>query len=181
MNTLRKNVLIALAALSLGGTALAVEQQAIQNPQQRPALTQEQRDAKIAERQAKRAERHAKMAERRAKRQQELHAALKLSASQEQAWTAFVASTKPAEHAKRGDRRAEFAKLTAPQRMEKMIERQKERTAKMESRLAAIKTFYAVLTPEQQKVFDQKAMRGHRFHRGGHGHGGHRGHGAMQS
>lgn len=169
MNTLRKNVMIALAALTMGGAAMAAEQQAqaVQG-QERPALTQEQRAAKMAEHRAKRAE-------HRAKRQAQLHDALKLNASQEQAWNAFVASMKPAERAKRPDRAA-WASLSAPARMEQMIERSKQRTAAMESRLAALKTFYAVLTPEQQKVFDQQAKygkRGHRFH------GGHRGHAKM--
>jgi periplasmic protein CpxP/Spy len=43
----------------------------------------------------------------------------------------------------------------------------KQHTAMMEERLGALKAFYAVLTPEQQKVFDTNAMRG--GHRGHHG------------
>jgi Spy/CpxP family protein refolding chaperone len=172
MNTVRKNIVIALAALSMGGVVVAAEQQA-QAPQgqQRPAVTQEQRAATMAEQRAKRAE-------HMAKRQAELHDALKLSASQEQAWASFVASHKPAEHAQRPDR-AQWAGLSAPQRMEKMIEMQKQRTTRMEERLAALNTFYATLTPEQKKVFDQQSMRHHGM-RGHHGmHGSHRGH-AMQ-
>lgn len=171
MNTVRKNIVIALAALSMGGAVVAAEQQA-QAPQgqQRPALTQEQRAAKMAEHRAKRAE-------HMAKRQAELHDALKLSASQEQAWASFVASHKPAERMQRPDR-AQWAGLSAPQRMEKMIEMHKQRTARMEERLAALNTFYATLSPEQKRVFDQQSMRHHG--RGQHGmHGGHRGH-AMQ-
>ncbi|HEY0584631.1 MAG TPA: Spy/CpxP family protein refolding chaperone, partial [Pseudoduganella sp.] len=53
----------------------------------------------------------------------------------------------------------------APERMEKRIEMAKARLARMESNLAATKTFYATLTPEQQKVFDEKAGRfGHHRH-----------------
>jgi Spy/CpxP family protein refolding chaperone len=72
---------------------------------------------------------------------------------------------------KHGDRAA-WAGLSAPQRAEKMIERQKARTAAMEQRLAALNTFYSVLSPEQKKVFDDKAARMQsRFGRHG-GHGG---------
>ncbi|MDO8320715.1 Spy/CpxP family protein refolding chaperone, partial [Rhodoferax sp.] len=41
-----------------------------------------------------------------------------------------------------------------------------EMTAAMDKRAEATKTFYAVLTPEQQKVFDAQSMQGHRSHRG---------------
>jgi Spy/CpxP family protein refolding chaperone len=61
-----------------------------------------------------------------------------------------------------------------------MLARQKERTAMMEQRVAALNSFYSVLSPEQKKVFDEKAARmQHRFgrHGGMHGdmHGGQRG------
>jgi Spy/CpxP family protein refolding chaperone len=70
-----------------------------------------------------------------------------------------------------------MAGLSAPQRAEKMIERQKARTAAMEQRLAALNTFYSVLSPDQKKVFDDKAARMQsRFGRhGGHGGWQHRG------
>ena len=69
--------------------------------------------------------------------------------------------------------RADFAKLTTPQRIERMQARQAERSAMFAKRADATKSFYAALTPEQQKTFDAESMHfgGHRFHRGGH-HGG---------
>lgn len=175
MNNVRKNILIALAALSVGGAVNAAEPQSqAAQDQQRPALTQEQRAAKMAEHRARRAE-------HMAKRQAALHDALKLSPAQEPAWASFVAAHKPADHMQRPDR-AQWASLTAPQRMEKMIELHKQRTARMEQHLAALNTFYATLTPEQKKVFDQHTQRGHgkRGHHGMHGghhdmHGGHHG------
>lgn len=169
MNNVRKNILIALAALSVGGAVNAAEPQSqAAQDQQRPALTQEQRAAKMAEHRARRAE-------HMAKRQAALHDALKLSPAQEPAWASFVAAHKPADHMQRPDR-AQWASLPAPQRMEKMIELQKQRTARMEQRLAALNAFYATLSPEQKKVFDQQALRGHGM-RGHHGmHGGQRGH-----
>jgi Spy/CpxP family protein refolding chaperone len=57
--------------------------------------------------------------------------------------------------------------------MEKRIAMQKQRIGAMESRLAALNTFYAQLTPEQKKLFDEHAQRrgGHRGHRGHGDHG----------
>ncbi|MGZ5202256.1 MAG: Spy/CpxP family protein refolding chaperone [Telluria sp.] len=162
MSTVRKHVLIALAALSLGGAAFAAEQQAPAAQGQHQQWSQQDRDAHRAEFQARRAE-HMK------ERAQKLHDALQLSGSQEQAWNSFAASMKPAQHdAKRGEFRG-MANLPAPQRMRKMIELSKQRTAMMESRLAALDSFYSVLTPQQRKVFDEQTSHG----MGGHGFGHH--------
>jgi Ni/Co efflux regulator RcnB len=163
MKTVRKHVLIALAALSLGGAAFAAEQQAPAPQGQHHQWTQQERDAHRAEFRAKRAE-------RMKQRAQKLHDALQLSGAQEQAWNSFVASMKPAHRdgAKRGDFRG-MANLPAPQRMQKMIEMSKRRTAMMESRLAALDSFYSVLSPQQKKVFDEQTSHG----MGGHGFGHH--------
>jgi hypothetical protein len=76
---------------------------------------------------------------------------------------------KPAQRMQRQDHKA-FASLPAPQRMQKMIELSRQRTAMMEARLPALNTFYAALSPQQQKVFDEQTSHG----MGGHGmHGGH--------
>ena len=169
MNTLRKNILVAFAALGIAGAALA-QTTAAPAPEGRHghAVSLEERAAHKAERQAKRAE-------RQAQREAKLRADLKLTAQQEPAFAAFLAAGKPAQRPQMRDpgERAKFAALPAPQRMERMIERQKQRTARMEARLAALNNFYAVLTPEQKKVFDSQAMRGgfgkHRGHGGHHG------------
>ena len=106
-------------------------------------------------------------AERRAQRQEQLKAALKLSPAQEGAWTAYTAAMQPpAQRPARMDR-AEMAQLTTPQRIERMQAVQAERQQFMNQRLDAVKAFYAQLTPEQQKVYDQQSLR-----RGdGYGHG----------
>lgn len=170
MNTLSKHILIAFAALGIAGGAIAQTATAAA-PEGRHghAVSAEQRAAHKAERQAKHAE-------RRAQREAKLRADLKLNAQQEPAFAAFLAAGKPAQRPQARDHgeRAKFAALPAPQRMERMIERQKQRTARMEARLAALNNFYAVLTPEQKKVFDSQAMRGgfggkHRGHGGHHG------------
>ena len=179
MNTLRKQILVAFAAVGFAGAALA-QSAATPAPEGRHghAVTAEQRAAHQAERQARRAEFQAKRAERQAARAAKLRADLKLTAQQEPAFAAFLAAGKPAGRpqapgaGKAAGERAGFAALPAPQRMERMIERQKQRTARMEARLAALNNFYAVLTPEQKKVFDSQPMHGG-FGKGrGHGHGG---------
>ena len=66
--------------------------------------------------------------------------------------------------------RAEFDKLSTPERLDRMQAMADKRHARMAERAEAIKALYAQLTPEQQKVFDAEAMPGghhggHRFHR----------------
>lgn len=128
--------------------------------------------ARIAEMQKNQAERHAA-------RMAQLKTELKITAAQEPAWNAFVARTA---HTPRQPATAEdWSQLTTPQRLDKMQALHAQRSAEMTQRVEATKSFYAALTPEQQKAFDaqrglQRAgMKGeHRM--GGHGgHGGERG------
>ncbi|MES2946552.1 MAG: Spy/CpxP family protein refolding chaperone [Pseudomonadota bacterium] len=123
----------------------------------------------------------AKMQAMMAKRQAEMKAKLKITPAQEGAWTAFTASMQPPAGGKgfggarpSPEQRAEFEKLTTPERIDKMramrVQHMTEMTAAMDKRGEATKTFYAALTPEQQKVFDaEHAKRGGR---GGPGHHG---------
>jgi periplasmic protein CpxP/Spy len=113
-----------------------------------------------------------RMKDRMAKHQAELKAKLKLTAEQEGAWTQFTAAMQPPAAMQHPDR-AEMAKLTTPQRLEKMQAFKAQRDAEMGKRFDATKAFYAALTPEQQKVFDAEHSRM------GHGgkHGGPGGHG----
>ena len=178
MNTLRKNILVALAAVGFAGAAIA--QTAVQPAAQAHegrhghAMSAEQHAAHKAERQAKRAERQAARAAR-------LRAELKLTPQQEPAFAAFLAAGKQERPlAQAGGERGQLAALPAPQRLQLQIERQKQRTARMEARLAALNSFYAVLTPEQKQVMDSKAMRFGGQHRGHRGHHGQRG-AAVQS
>lgn len=167
MNALRKNLVIALTAFGIAGAAAGVQAAETQAPaadgRHGHAMTVEQRQAKKAEFRAKR---QAARAERQAK----LRDSLKLTPAQQPAWDAFVASMGP-QHERAGMQRpdrAAWASLTAPQRMQKRIDMQKARTARMEARLSAMNSFYSVLTPEQRKVFDEQKMerRGGRHHRG---------------
>ena len=170
-HTVRKHLIVALSVLGMGAASLTVHAQ--QAPASAPAATGNPKAAPDGPR-AHRGER-GNPAERMAKYQARLHDKLKLTAAQEPAWATFTAANAPKKPA--GDwkaKREAFAKLSAPQRMEQWIALSKERIASQESRLASLKTFYGVLTPEQQKVFDDSVpggkhggMRGHRGpHRG---------------
>ena len=97
-----------------------------------------------------------------------LHDKLKLTAQQETAWKKFAAVNPMADKSARPDP-AEMAKLNAPQRLEKGLEHMKTMEAKMTEHLAALKEFYAVLTPEQQKIFDEQMPFGGRGNRGPRG------------
>lgn len=87
-------------------------------------------------------------------RLEKLHKDLKLSADQEAAWKTFADKFNKKPDWQRPDRDA-LAKLTAPERLEKMLEMSKQHQALMSERLEAMKTFYATLTPEQKKTFDE--------------------------
>ena len=116
----------------------------------------------------------AKMQEMVAKRQAELKAKLQLTAIQDGAWASYVAAMQPPAdmatrigHENRQKMRDEMEKLTTPQRIDRMTALKAQRDSVMVKRGEATKTFYAVLNPEQQKVFDASAMH--------HGHGGRHG------
>ena len=102
------------------------------------------------------------------RRHAQLKEKLKLTPAQEGAWTTFTAAVKvPVElMAKRPDF-AELAKLPTPERIVKMqalhAQHAAEMNAVMEKRGAATKAFYAVLTPDQQKVFDASTLPRHGF------------------
>ena len=116
------------------------------------------------------AQRFARMQAHRAKRLAELKAKLDLSPAQESAWTHFTAATQPPGPPPHRADRAEFAKLTTPQRLDRMQARQAERSEMFARRADATRTFYAALNPAQQKTFDTETahMMGHRPHGRGH-------------
>ena len=128
-----------------------------------------------------RTERMERMQARMAERQAKLKADLNLSPEQEPAWNAFVArmDAAKASHGQRGQReRSNWSELSTPERLDKMQARMAEREAAMNQRFEAIKSFYANLNAEQQKVFDSQRMGS--FYRasmkGGHHRGGHKHH-----
>lgn len=139
MTKLFKPMLIAaLLAAGVTGSALAAGDAPSQSPM---PMMEKARHMDPAQREAM-AARHL----------QGLHDQLKLQASQEGAWKTFVASMKPGERVMPPKPQAGE---TAPQRMERMLDMMKQHQDAMQKRLDALKTFYAQLTPEQQKVMDQ--------------------------
>lgn len=146
MNTVRKNLLIALAVLGLGGASAA-------------AMADDTASAGRHGHQANTEQRQAHMADMFAKRQARLHDLLKLSAAQETAWATYQAAIKPASPAAGWDHDA-IAKMPAPDRLAKMIELHKQRTATMEAHLSALNAFYGTLTAAQKAIFDDHVMGG---------------------
>ena len=111
----------------------------------------------------------ARMQERMAQRQAQLKQKLQITPAQEAAWTAYVAAMNPPANMPRLDR-AEFAKLTTPERIDRMRAMRTAHQAEMDKRGDATKTFYSALTAEQKKVFDAESSR---MRRGGHRRGHH--------
>lgn len=116
----------------------------------------------------------AKMQAHGVRRQAELKAKLKITPAQEAAWASFTASMQGSAHGTRPtpEQRAEFDKLNTPERIDKMrvlrTQRMAERSAFMDKRGEAVKTFYTVLDAEQKKVFNSQRMGGGRGHGGQH-------------
>jgi hypothetical protein len=134
-----------------------------QQQQQRSLRAEQRRDP---------AQRWERMREHRAQRLAALKQKLQLTPAQEGAWQSFSTASQPPAQAPQRVDRAEFAKLTTPQRLDRMQARQAQRAERLAARAAATRSFYAALTPEQQKVFDTESL-----HFGPHGdHGHHRHH-----
>ncbi len=93
----------------------------------------------------------ARMQEHRAAHIAQVREKLNLQASQEAAWDTFVAATAPTP---RTTPRPDTSNLTAPARLEHMLAKLRAHETRLVSHLEAVKTFYAVLSPEQQKIFD---------------------------
>lgn len=108
----------------------------------------------------------ARMQEHMAKRMAAFKQKLQLSPAQEGAWNSYIAALKPSGSFQRHDR-AEFARLPTPERIDRMRALRAQRITEMDRRADATKTFYAALSPQQQKSFDQATARRGEHHRGG--------------
>lgn len=97
------------------------------------------------------------------RREAALKSKLSITAGQEDAWKTWVAAIKPdRSNFKPGQMRAEreaLARLTTPERIDRMRALKAQRDLTERQRGDATKTFYASLTPEQQKVFDDTTLR----------------------
>lgn len=161
MNILRKSILIGFTVLGMA---------AAQAQDMAPAAG---RHGAVVNRE----QMQARMEEMFAKRQAKLHDLLKLTAQQESAWATYQAAIKPAAAGGTLPDRDAVAKMSAPDRLAKMIDLSKQRQARMEAHLTALTAFYSQLTAEQKAIFDDHtrggAHGGHAGHRGGWG--GHQG------
>lgn len=107
----------------------------------------------------------------------QIHSELKLAPAQEADWKTWSDKVNQA-RADKKEARPDFEalkKLPAPERLQKLIDAGKTRDAMLETVLAATKTFYATLSPEQRKTFDDLTPFGERapkWHHGGPRHPG---------
>jgi protein CpxP len=97
------------------------------------------------------------MQERHAKRMERLKRILQVTPQQEGAWAAFAGAMQPAARAPHN--RDEFARMTTPQRIDALKQRRAQRIAEQDRRGDATKTFYAQLSPSQQKAFDEVSLK----------------------
>lgn len=157
-------VAAALATAILGLSTTALVQASALHPTTSPSAPTAQAAAPAAPKagpgEQKRAERIARLQQRMAERQAAFKAELQLTPEQEPAWHAFVARTQPQARPARQGTREDWAQLTTPQRLDRMQALKAERDAAMLQRTDAIKSFYAALSAEQQKVFDSKFRMG---------------------
>lgn len=155
---LKKRLILSTAALSFASVALI-------------SIADEHRGSECKDQANVEQCRQAQMAKHRAMFESKLHDELKITKEQEPAWKTFIDSfhQQSTINKERRDKlsRAEFGKMSAPERLEKRLEMMKKHEASMQANLASLKTFYAVLTPEQQKIMDKKVAKlmHHKHHR----------------
>ena len=150
MNTLQKSLLVAVTAVCMHGSVLANDSHRMAARGMHTQPTLEQVQAHFAERLDK------------------LHDKLNLQASQEAAWSAFATAMTPTSLPTRPDH-ADGDNLTAPERAQRRLDAFKQRESVLTGHVAAIKTVYAALSPEQQKIFDDNFKKLRRHH-GPHRH-----------
>jgi hypothetical protein len=86
-----------------------------------------------------------------------LHDALRLGPAQEAAWKAYAAAITPDPQleARRRGAAAMMKSLPTPRRIDLVDAEMQEEMAAMRRQGQAVKAFYAQLSPEQQKTFDE--------------------------
>jgi periplasmic protein CpxP/Spy len=166
MNTLKQ--LAAAGLLAAAGCAALAQPQTPPQPMPMPMPMQPGQPPMMMR--GDHGDRRAMMEQHRARRLGELKQKLQISAAQEGAWTNWTNALKPGARPQRPNF-VEFARMTTPQRIDKMRELRNARNAERDRRGDATKAFYAQLNAQQQKVFDEQSMG--MMGRGGKGrHGG---------
>lgn len=179
MAIFQRTLTAAVAAAALAGS-FALSAQAQPAPAQPAAAA-----AHAAPQHAPRHAQAVDLAKVHAERSERLKTLLQLQPNQQAAWDQYVKATTPQPRAKPQGERKDLRQLTTPERLDLAQQLRKERTAKVEQREQATRSFYSSLNPSQQKAFDTlsahqpDAKRGHGKHfaqpRGphhGHGHPG---------
>jgi hypothetical protein len=89
-----------------------------------------------------------------------LHDSLHLTAAQEPAWQSFQAASQPDPQQAARSRAAQamLPHLTSPQRVDLSIAAMEADLQTMQARGAALKAFYATLSPGQQQIFDRQTL-----------------------
>jgi LTXXQ motif family protein len=89
-----------------------------------------------------------------------LHDALRLTPDQEGAWRAFAAASQPSAEDEARERAGQqmMRTLHAPQRVDLAVSMLEDDLASLRTRGAALKAFYAALTPAQQLIFDRQTL-----------------------
>jgi len=90
----------------------------------------------------------------------DLHDALRLRPDQERAWRMFDQASQPdpQEEARQRNAFERMGSLRAPQRFDLSIQMMRAELEATERRANALKSFYAVLSPEQQAIFDRETL-----------------------
>ncbi len=90
----------------------------------------------------------------------QLHDSLRLRPDQEQAWREFDMATRPDEQedARRRVAFQRMASMRAPQRIDLSVQMMRSDLAQMERQANALKSLYAILSPEQQETFDRETL-----------------------
>lgn len=152
MNSFQKSLVIAVASFGLGTAALAASDTS-------PASSDG------GSRWGAFGSHGEKSAEHVAKRQAALHDKLNLSPAQEAAWKTYTEKLQATAPAR--PEGASTATMTAPERADRMLTFLQVAQQHAAARAQAVKEFYAVLSPEQQKIFDSQFHgRHHHFGRG---------------
>jgi len=109
-----------------------------------------------------RQEQAAKRLEHFDQRMVELHASLKLTSEQEVVWADFVSKLQPVKTEHHDPQ--QWQSLSTPERLDRMLGRMRAREQEMTERTATVRSFYATLTPDQQRIFDQQFLLAHPDH-----------------
>ena len=162
MNNLKKQLVLSCAALGFSSFALMANAQGQLGTSCKDQVNKEEC-------------RHAKMVKFQAAREAKWHNELKITAAQEPAWKAFADTFHHKGEMNYGRHekfsRADAEKLPAPERLEKKLAMMEKHQAAMQAKLAALKTLYAELTPEQQTLLNKRLAEFDQRHRHQRHHG----------